>query len=866
VARDPGRATAWRALAGLSLDAGDLDDARAHLDRARALTPGDPATAHLSGVLAEAAGDPTAALSAYERAYRAQHRPPELIRAYAAALFKAGRHADALSVLAATDDLDLIALRAECEQAVGAWASAEDDLWRLVRSPRHRLQALESIVARRLETRDVVGLSRLWEEVHHRLDPSAKEWQALTEGDYDRLAIDLHSGEPTPRLRAALGACVYRFEGAQTLLRQLASSDDPLLREASWASRLTVDRIEFAAWCRHAAEEEAGGGALQALTLLEFAHRLRPEHVPSLRLLAKAKGALLRRALPLAGAVALTRAEGIGAEDGVGVDAGTKGALQILSGGGDSDPASVLLALRLLDVPDNRMRGWSELRAHVQRQLDTILEGAPSPDLLAARARLRLESGDHAEAQRDVEASLTTDTGHVESLELLHAILSLRGDSARDAVLERLRSRDRVAAEQAMGRAAFAKEFGLLVLRGPNSGVVAVFEPRPPGMDSAFVRFGDELAVTAGGLETRGHATLLSRFGFSEFQSVDYVGDHRPPAGKPVACTTTVVLHPASGDRNGRAFVTGSEFCKFFVDHLEVHLFDLCDEPVQPDEPVQIVVRRGFSTVYTPGRTLGSIRTRPRSLPGTHQLRMAHGWADGTHKFVRVTICGRPSGRLAQLPAVPPPPRYVPLDGAEPLETKGEIANAPKTLDALRRDGARILARGIWVGRGEKQRLLYVPKLSGNFVLRARVRFSPESKKNKYSRAGIALRSVPKRVHLGVKTRLYFVVGEPRQWDPDNVQIMVRWQRGQRGERWETPVAATGWPPDTPVVLSLERRGDYVLASYGKSVANLRPLFDEPLYFPLKAPVDACLLGTSMDRVGTRFATFDRVEVLVEAD
>jgi tetratricopeptide (TPR) repeat protein len=890
-AQDPGSVPAREGLVELALARGDLDGAtRALGDLLAVAGAAEPAALRLAGRVDEAHGRDEAALVAYREVLRLDPRD-DVTRLQAARLLaRRGQHAEAEATLEDLATTEAVRVRATCLAARGASRSAEEAWWAVLRDDVDAQDALGAIVAARLANDDVAGLARLWEEVHRRLadDPRVPSLQTLSTGDLAAVQADLGAATTTRRVRAALAAPVFQRAELLAGVGALAANDpSAVVREAAWASLLAVERATFEAFVERARTLEAPADAAAALTLLERGPRLTASDEGPLVQLASARSPLLRAALALALASGATRHDGVTLAraldllERLGRDeqADVRGRAVVARAAlrayrGDPDPQGVALALALAAELDRAPEEVVATRARLAAALDQALSASPTAPLLVARATLALERWRVDDARRDVTRALELAPGDAPALELQHLLSRLAGrDAEGAAALERLRARDPAAADEATRRAAWAEEHDAIVLPAPNGAARLVVVPRargpfttraatqPAGVDAAFFvltsfrRFEPDALLTDGVTHYRG------RFALSEVHAVDV----DVTQGVGAQWQGGIALQRAASGRDGRSFA---------ITTLDGHAVLLAtDNVIGTKAPKATPPVVGASVVVR--RTGVEARTRVGAGPAPRDVRVAAepltprrgraqggvdlevGWAPGPHRLTRFVV----EGRFEASSPYPPLPERRALEPASPghplvaHRVLGSVVpEGLATLDDLVRRGLRLpMGPGgaMFVAGNDDAPIVHVGGLQGDVLVRAKVTFFGRNDQT----AGLMLRCSNRedRVHLGVG-------GPNLPWEPDATGMVSL--ATQRERDWETPVPFRAFPGGVPVVLELERRGSWVVASFGPSVDRLERLV--ALYYPLDGPIDACLLARSYNHTEAVLVPFEDVELLVE--
>jgi tetratricopeptide (TPR) repeat protein len=885
-ARDPDSGPVRQALVELALARGDLPGATSALDELLAVAgEAEASTRRLAGEVEEAHGRDEPAIAAYREALRLDPRDDASRLRLAALLARRGLHGEAEAALEGLATTEAARVRATCLAARGARWSAEEAWWSVLRDDVEAPDALGAIVSARLERDDVVGLARLWEEVHRRLAaPGEPSLQALSHGDLAAVTSDLLAGAPARRVRAALAAPVFHRAELVSSLGALAWGDpSPLVREAALAGLLSIERTTLEVFAGRARALEAPADAGAALTLLERAPLLAEADEGALLSLASARSPLVRAALALALATAATRAQGLPipralalldrlSRDGeplvVGRAAAARAALQAFRG--DADPAGLALALALTGDLARRSDDVVPVRAGLLAALEQVLAAGPTARLLVARATDALERWRLEEARRDVERALELAPEDDAALALRHLLARMSGDAAgATRALDLLRARDPRAADEAARRAGLAEEHDAVVLPAANGAVALVVVPRergpwrrpgPSGVDAAFFVLSSHRRFDDDALVVEGPSILRGRFGLAEVHTVDV----DLTQGDGTAAQVELALQRAASAGLGRhvwlSSHPGNVSSLTTDDSLGARWPSIGPGLVG----VRVGVRRGGVEVRTragdgePRETCAvadSLAVRRDRAEGGLDLEV--GWTPGAHRLRRIVVLGRftdasPYPPLPERRALEPAPGSLPLRANRVLQ--GRVPGGLATLADLTR-GAMLLPLGpgaaALVGGAFDAPIVDVSGLRGDVLVRAKVAFNCRSDQG----AGICLR------RTNGDDRVLLAIGGPQTpWEPEatgSVGVFT-----QRERAWEDPIPLRGYPGSSPVVLELERRGSWIVARSGSTAEDVRPLAS--FYFPLDGPVDVCFVARSTNNTNARTARFEDVEVLVE--
>jgi hypothetical protein len=538
--------------------------------------------------------------------------------------------------------------------------------------------------------------------------------------------------------------------------------------------------------------------------------------------------------------------------------------------------AGLRLALALARRVDDPRPTSAALSANVAAALEAALAKRDSAPLRAARACAALDAWSSQAARADLERALRLDPAQPLALELSHQLAALAepDEAPRDTPsLARLRSLDPAAADDAAARAAAARRFRVVALPASDGAarvVCVAREPDPlgvtldePAMHAALTVHAAWARLGERGLEGRTVTRVLTRFGLSSVRAVAMEGRQGPGAAAGLA----VALH--SGRVEGRTFGAGGGGPAVATLDGQPILNQRLIAPA-PVDGMRVAISRGAFTVLSLSRD-GERPRETRVLRGDLQPRDAAGGSDvmlhwgwhGTYTLERLVLVGRLD--LQGLPPLRPQRRLVPADGGlAPYWDESWVPQAatPATLDDLRRDGARLAlpaGRHPWVGPEWGAPMLVVPGLRGDMVVRARV---TQRASRPDHQLGIALRrgvDVHSERVLVVLSHLQERDRTP--WDGAPFSITLA---SQRIIGWEGPLGGVPWREPT-AVLSLERRGDWVIARAGADADRLERVC-EPIYFPLGEPLVACFFARAYVETEPHGAVFDQVEVLLQDD
>jgi hypothetical protein len=853
---DPSLRQARVALARLA-----LDDAPPRLDAAEALLAplaGDaagapPEVALLLGRLALARGRVAEALLALEAA--AAGAPGEVLRP------------DVARRLAGARALD--------RQARGWSAAAEAAWWDALRAAPLDAAPLAALARLRLEAHDVGGAARLWEEAHRRLGRRGErdlQQRLADEAPAVARALRDPQTDPRERARAVLFAPALLREEVTSALRTLAEDPaQPLLREAARAGLLAqaaatgageaARRAAFAAWVAGVdAAQDDDAAALQAITLLEHAAWLEAADREQVERLARARSPRVRAALALGVVVSTTRDGGLALDParallrGLAGDTAAQvadtarvalGALDALAGAADgADERAVLLACRLARLP-----GLAPpfLQPGHEPALARALERAPSAALWVARAQDAVERGDADVAARAVDAALALDPACAPALEL-RAQLALLGQGEPAEGDPFAAVADPEAARAARARVEFTRRHGVAALPAPAGALRAVVSLRsgawPRVTDDALtVHDSPDARRTDHGLESRRPLNVRTKFAFSAWHSLRYEWSGSWDkvllwlhASHDAGVSQGLLAHfaPSNGD------------CFFGLDHVLLGERRGAERPCS-DHAVAALSRTGAALflddrasyrVHVPARERVSAGTAAAELPfGRVRLRalVVEGVWDP-----EVGAPSPPDGaRRRAFEAA-----LVPLDGRAPVATEHRDLPPPRDLAAARSEQIVLFARGKWLMNDRRAEALYVPEVTGDLEVRARVTFPGSPDRH----AGIMLRSSRSRGDALLLGPL---------GDPQDFTIGITTHRDLQWEKW---LRADAWSPERPVHLALQRLGDWVIARCGPEADRLED-FGPPLYFPFDGAVDVGLFarnGTEQQpMLAARFDAFD---------
>ncbi|MGE0711338.1 MAG: protein kinase [Planctomycetota bacterium] len=854
---DPGRARARGVLARLRLEAGD------------------------SAAAAQLLPGATGADARYVAARLAEDRQAweEACAGYAAAVV-AGLGEDAPRRLARCE--------AEVAAAHAAPFSAEAARWRELQAGAPAAAPLAAIVRERLRRGELGALTHAWAEVHDALGQGTERpLQARLSAEHDRLVRELApEADPRLRLRAALAGPLLPRPAVVAGLVALAAEPAPgLARAAARAGLLQLDlfelperrRLPFARWARAAAEVPASDAVGPALTLLEHAARLGPADAPALAELFRASGPLLRDAAAAAVAIAASRTGGLdpavanqllaAAQEGEvsGLAARAQAALSILAAATpgelpkDPTPEAVLLARELRLLPG--LRAELGRRAGYAAALELAQRGG-GPALHLAQAMDAAETGDLAAARAAAQAALAAAPRDVDALTLAAQLAWLAGEraavqgptatnpaaqtptgdpaaqdpaaqdpaaqdpaaqdpAAQDPAAQDAVSLDPERARRARRRLAFTRRFSQLALPAGAGDLRVVVRcgASPRGLVPACERYlGDPRESP--GIAVHTHLALRTRFAFDRYREVEVRGhlDGEPSlwvqlhAGNVTGQTTGVLCYLARRWR--LTWVRVDESGEQRWQHgTNVYR-----------EQLRLGLQRAAISLELDGESLGPrpLTLRRETSGGNLELRYRYGGG----VLLGVVVVGRWDEDDPGRPPAPDPAARRAFEASlEPLSGKLPLAARsvppPANLAALRRDGAELYARTNWGGRDERGDAVWVASLHGDLELRAQLQFEPGSGRH----AGLVL-------FTDDGDRLFFGTGATAQ----GMSVLLAFGRAfEPHDILHTRPLPRGLGASDPLVLSLQRIGDYVIPRCGLPGQPLEDLLPEPVYFPTSA-------------------------------
>ena len=843
---DPRRFRAWLKLARLALEADDAAAARRCLERAEALGPLLGEARYVLGCLQEREGEAAAALESYQAAEAAGVAPPSL-------------------------PLRLARVRARVHAERGQPLAAEDQRWLALRAGPRELAPLVALVEARLRRGELRALSGLWTQVHQRLAlPGELGLQQLRESAELALEQALEQAPAQPRAGARALLAAPRFSGQRLWLRvaELAEGEEPLLREAARASLLLARRggasggaglsapaalsASFARWQAEAGRGDAVRDALEAMTLLEVAPRLRAEDLPVLAALGeRARGATPRGALALALALAGSREEGIpleralaaleslgraGDEQARGWARAASEALTLLRSGAQGPPAEpALLLARELWLAPGLARSL-----RVQAGYPEALGAATASAWVHwARASERIEAGELSEARHELTRALKLSPEAPDPAILLAQLDALeRPEDAPPAPA----LADPGAAERAAERVAFARRYGACLLAGPNDALRLCLDLRRPHERALSVRRWQPKDFP--GVAAEDGMSLRTRFAFHRWDHLRLEGNVgkgrlqvRLHAGRALGETEGGVRVRRPFRRSHSDLSADGQLGASRSFHREGLLTFL--------ESLGLSLDRARATLYHDDALEGSLPLSPRGrrLEGTAGIEVFGGRGE----VRRLVLEGRPDFAPPPRPAPPPSAERIasfrrllqPLPGALPLERRGSAeATKVATLGELRERGWEATTSWNW-SRQDVLNALRTPPSGPELEVRASVRLAARGPR---TLAGVALVTLDgDAVFLGVAQGL----GGPR----------VRLGAVRRGGTPEPILEQPLTGLERPVTLWLERVAGHVLARYQPEGGAPVELLAAPLPFPLVGEVGGAVFAEDV------FASYSRAHL-----
>ncbi|MCO5165289.1 MAG: hypothetical protein M9894_02840 [Planctomycetes bacterium] len=408
---------------------------------------------------------------------------------------------------------------------------------------------------------------------------------------------------------------------------------------------------------------------------------------------------------------------------------------------------------------------------------------------------------------------------------------------------------DPAAADAARARVEFTRRFGVPALPAAAGALRAVVALRPGaqarGTAHALVLNDPEQArVTPQGLETRAAMFVRTRFAFRAWHGVRVEG-----ASWGQEKNMVYLGAPHDGGRGGglllHVFPPAGDA---FISIDRVHLAEWRHGDRGGREAIEGAWTRSFAATWLDGRLLGRVHVPARDRASAGTGFTEHGWGGG--RLSALVYEGVWDPRAGE-PAPLDPARRRALEAAlEPLDPRARVvsenrqAQEPHDLAGLRAQQLVLFARNRWLMWDRWAECAWVPEVSGDFEVRVQVTFPASGG----CQAGIALR--PSRDQGDA---LWFGPGGAA----DNYVVQVS---SQRDMTWEKPLRRRPWTPERPVLLVLQRVGDWVTLRFGPDPARLEDL-GEPLYFPFDGPVDVGLSARNYNQqqpyLAARFDGFD---------
>ncbi|MBX3471213.1 MAG: hypothetical protein KF878_30465 [Planctomycetes bacterium] len=386
-------------------------------------------------------------------------------------------------------------------------------------------------------------------------------------------------------------------------------------------------------------------------------------------------------------------------------------------------------------------------------------------------------------------------------------------------------------------------------LPAPAGALRAVVAPRAGAstrghQDALTLADPDQARVTAQGLETKASMFVRTRFAFRAWHGLRVESAGFEPVKHMIYLGAShdggvgdgLLLH--TFPPNGDVFIT--------IDRVFLGEWRHGDRPGR--EGLEGAWARPFAGVWSDGRLLGRVHVPARERVGAGAGYLDLGWGGGRLRALVYEGVWEP---LDDAPAPLDPARVAaleaaltPLDPRTRLVSENRQAQGPVDLAGLRGQELMLFARGRWLMTDRFAECVFVPEVTGDFEARVRVVFPALPG----CQAGLALR--PSRDQGDA---LWFGAGG----DARNHVVQVS---SQRDMTWEKPLRRRPWTPERPVLLVLQRVGDWLTLRFGPDATRLEDL-GGPLYFPFDGPVDVGLSARNYEQrepfAGARFDGFD---------